>query len=244
MLNFRTLEFLKSKMQNIKNSLSNFQLPISNFQQAGFTIVEVLVVALILGVIGYMMSDIVIRSLQGSQKTAIIGTAKQNGQVALDSIAQVIRNSDMVVCIGSIVPAATGSTPGDTIVFYSQDGKYIRFRYLNKKLIQDLPAVNFLINSDATQLQVCDTTKVAEQSPTILTDTESTNGVDICKVDSDPVCIGTTKAGNNIFSVTKSPGSRDTVTIQFSIKPSNTSTNFENQLGGSGVVQFRQTIQL
>src|SRR5581483_2921226 len=93
-------------MSNIKYQISNnWKFVICNLKfeiptmQSGFTLIEVLVVASILGVIGYMMSDILSRSLQGSQKTAVITTSKQNGQVVLDNLTEVIRNSDQVVCI-------------------------------------------------------------------------------------------------------------------------------------------------
>lgn len=221
-------------------------VPQIKINSQGFTIVEVLVVTTILGTIGYMMADIVSRSLQGSQKTNIISTAKQNGQVALDSISQIIRGSDQVVCVAGLVPNPIGTTSGDTIVLYTHEGGYVRFRYVQigsptrSYIAKDLPQVTFLINNlDAASspARVCDTsavTGVAVSNDTILTDTDSTNGVLINKVG------GT----GPIFSVLRRPGSSDTITIQFNVSPSNTAGGYENRLGGSGSIQFQQTVQL
>lgn len=209
----------------------------------GFTIVEVLVVVSILGVIGYMVSDIIARSLQGSQRTLVIGTAKQNGQVALDSITQAIRNSDLVVCIGNLIPNPIGSTTGDILALYSQDGRYVRLRYdaTRQAIVQDLPQVTFLVNNLNLPARVCDTDPVngvAVNNETILTDIGPTNGVLIQKV-VDPIA-GTLP----FFEVKRRPGSNDSVTVQFEVRPRSGGGNLANQLGGTGGVQFYETVQL
>jgi prepilin-type N-terminal cleavage/methylation domain-containing protein len=211
--------------------------------QKGFTIIEILVVVSIIGIIGYMLGDIVTRSLRGSQKSSVIGTAKQNGQVALDTITQAIRSSDLAVCLDNQIPNPIGVTTGDTIALYSQDGRYVRLSYQSgsSTLNEDLPTVNFLINNDPTNIdsfpnKVCDTTAAPPQagSQVILTDIDPTNGVLIQKVG----------GATPVFTLTKRPGSKDTVTVQFQIKPRITGGGFENQLSGSGAVQFQETIQL
>jgi prepilin-type N-terminal cleavage/methylation domain-containing protein len=226
--------------------------------QFGFTIVEVLVVALIISIVGYIMSDIVTRSLSGSQKTAVIGNTKQNGQVAIDAFSQVIRNSDIVVCVDTNWSATGGS--GDTIVLYTKDGRYVRFFFrrgsdtpplANGYFSQDQPNVSGLsvfLNGDPYGLitdarsthRICSDNAqgVAPLNPpgeTVLTDKDPQSGVNI----------NYTAAGQPIFTVVKNPGSADTVTIQFSVTQAvtvGTNAGFQNRLVTP--TQFRETIQL
>lgn len=216
--------------------------------QAGFTIVEVLVVAAILAIIGYMMADIVTRSLSGSQKTVVIGNTKQNGQVAMDAITQVIRNSELVVCLDSTW-AATGGV-GNLIVFYSQDGRYVRIRIVpaglngpNGYFAEDFPAPTFLLNGDPytsapnSSRRLCNTdpvTGVAVTDEIILTDRDANTGVNV-QPPSPPA--------TTIFIVTKNPGSKDSVTVQFGVNhAANAQSGFQYRLASP--TQFRETIQL
>lgn len=72
-----------------------------------FTLVEVVIVLSILSILSVIFVEIFFRSLRGANKAQIVGVVKQNGQVALETMDKLIRNSDKVVCI---------NISGDTLV--------------------------------------------------------------------------------------------------------------------------------
>jgi type II secretory pathway pseudopilin PulG len=240
-LKFRHLDLNRNLKLEIINSCR---------RQVGFTIVEVLVVALIIGIVGYMMSDIITRSLAGSQKTAVIGNSKQNGQVAIDALSSVIRNSEIVACLDSNW-TVTGGT-GSTIVLYTKDARYVRFMFhagdgttTNGYFAQDMPNVTALllngnpygaITDSHSSHRICSTdavTGVILSGETILTDRDTRSGVNI---DQAP-------GPQPIFTVVKNPGSADIVTIQFSVTQAVAAdAGFQNRL--ITPTQFRETIQL
>jgi prepilin-type N-terminal cleavage/methylation domain-containing protein len=233
---------LNSKFQTLKNS------------QKGFTLVEVLVVALIIGVVGYLMADIVTRSLAGSQKTVVIGNTKQNGQVAMDAISNVIRTSESVACLDDNWSSSGGT--GHAIVLYTHDGRYVRFIFNvgdashNGYFTQDVLNTSTLLLNGDPYGAINDTTSVhrlcstdsstgvpLSSAVTVLTDRDVNSGVNICTV------VPTATCTQPIFTVLRSPGTADTVTIQFNVSQAvRADSGFQNNLVTP--TQFRDTIQL
>lgn len=64
----------------------------------GFTLIEVLLASLIIGVVGFILADILLRSFKVNDKVQLISNIKQNGQNALNIISETIRNSDEIIC--------------------------------------------------------------------------------------------------------------------------------------------------
>lgn len=102
----------------------------------GFTLIEVLVVLGILSILSVLFVEIFFRSLKGNNKAQLLGIVKQNGQVALETMDKIIRNSDKVIC-------PPPNTPSDTLVT-QKDKSYIRFRFNSPT-----PSANGFISQDS-----------------------------------------------------------------------------------------------
>lgn len=87
----------------------------------GFTLVEMLIVLGILSILSVIFVEIFFRTLRGGNEAQILGVIKQNGQVALETMDKIIRNSDKVVC-----PQANSSA--DTLVVQKKT-IFFRFRF-------------------------------------------------------------------------------------------------------------------
>lgn len=85
----------------------------------GFTLAEVLVVMAIVAIVGTILVVIFTNTLRGSNKSQILATIKQNGQVVLDSTDKTIRNADNLVCVSS-------PTPNTAVIV--KNGVYTRYR--------------------------------------------------------------------------------------------------------------------
>lgn len=59
----------------------------------GFTLVELLIVVILLGIIGSMIGSILFASLRGSSKTAVLQLVRQNGNYAISQMAKTMRNA-------------------------------------------------------------------------------------------------------------------------------------------------------
>jgi prepilin-type N-terminal cleavage/methylation domain-containing protein len=113
----------------------------------GFTLIEAIIAIAILGVIGFTLSELLVKGFKGSNKAELIGNIKQNGQVAMNIIDQTIRKADSVVCLSS-------PTPAKTIVILDKNNRYIRFNIVpgdglnnNGYITADDPTLNVQVKS-------------------------------------------------------------------------------------------------
>lgn len=163
----------------------------------GFTLVEVLVTIMIIGVIGYMLSDILVRSLNNGRKSEVIGNVKQNAQNTLSKMSMVMRGADIVTC-----------NSGTIIALLNKDGSYTRFRFypppsasLNGSITQDFPGTAISI-PPAASVRLCDGTTYPPEGEISLTDSDPIRGVSVV---------------NGQFSLVQTPGSKDSVTIHLEV---------------------------
>lgn len=70
-------------------------------KQAGFSLLEILVVIAILGVIVGLTSDIFMQIIKASNKSNIITEIKQNGDAANNKLERILRNAEEITTIGS-----------------------------------------------------------------------------------------------------------------------------------------------
>lgn len=179
-----------------------------------FTLVEMLVVIGVLSIAGVLILTIFSRSLQGGNKSKLIGIIKQNGQSVLEQVDKTVRNSDNVVCASS-----------DSLITV-KNGVYTRYRFLapnlsnppivncrssNGCLLQDNPTKGIDVQTGKEETdpvfvnRVCSSSDTMSQTQTItLTDTNPQTGV---------------STENFSFTRDKLAGSRDQVTIKFDLKP-------------------------
>lgn len=189
----------------------------------GFTLLEALITVAIVGVVGFIMADILSRGFKNTNKTQLLGTIKQNGQSALNIIDQTIRNSEAVVC--------TMDAPNIPTITVVKDDKYTRFKFITEK-----PTLNGYITQD--NLTVLEPPASEEEInavclsvPTIpsvvITDTNPTTGVSL-------------KSGK--FGKASGSGGKPAVSIEFFLGPGiKSNKGFEGQ---SEPVKFETTVQL
>lgn len=196
--------------------------------ETGFTLIEVLVAIAVIGIIGYMISDILVRSLNNNRKSEVLGNVKQNAQTALSTISQTIRNGDIVVCPVPLSPAISAS--GTSVAILNKDGTYTRFWFqpaagpgANGFIQQDNPTVASPIAAGA----LCDLVANPPVSPIHLTDSSTISGVRI---------------QNGLFTVVQNTGSKDSVTIYFEADTTVGSSGFTNTLGN--ISKYRTTVKL
>lgn len=163
-------------------------------KNAGFTLVEVLVVISIVGVIGLVLTQVFFRTIQGNNKAQISSNIKQNGQSALDIMDKTIRNSEKVVAV------CTSANQNDTLVVYDS-GVYSRFRFVPPK--ETATPVNGYIFED--QNGDCSAPTPPDSSVQLLTNRGLTNGVSV---------------GKGGFSVSSQAGFKDVVEISFTVEAS------------------------
>lgn len=203
-------------------------------KERGFTIIEVIVTITVVSALVYLLSNLLSSTLKGGSKTQLLGIVRQNGQQALDSVADTLRSSDEVVCVDFSTGTYGSDGGGPRIVVFSQ-GQYIGLRMVpetggaNGYLYRYTPVIapNTEPTNPAELLAVCTR---AETGQVVLTDQNPVSGVSL-------------RSGR--FFVTKSAGVKTTVQIQFDLAPGvEAGSSYENQLGGSGVLSFQTTVQL
>lgn len=204
----------------------------SKFKSVGFTLVEAVIAIAIFSILGIIISEVLSRSFKSSNKSQLIGSIKQNGQESLNSIGQIIRSADNIVC-----PTTNTATQTLTIV---KDGVYRRI------YIKDQTASNngYIALDEPTPTSPADVTNLCNMSayPEVassriyLTDVGSSTGVSI----KNP-------AGGlgGSFQLEASPGYKSLVTVEFNLMPAiNSGSNYDTQLGASGALNFKTTVQV
>lgn len=195
----------------------------------GFSLFEVIVAITILAVLWIIIGSILSGAFKGNSKTSLITTIKQNGQTALNLISQNIRNSNKVIC------PEDSSQNFDSLTLQLHDGRIIRYKIYpepankssNGTIEQDFPLIDLSQSDTAKVCQSLDNT--APQFPIKLTDINPQSGVSVT---------------SGSFGVTKQPGFRDVVTVQFNLRQGVQSpVSFENSIGGLGMINFSTTVQ-
>lgn len=199
--------------------MSNSKWQIVNSKK-GFTLIEALITLAILGVIGFILSDIISRGFRNTNKTQIIGTIKQNGQNALNIMDQTIRSSEAVVC--------TSASPARIVIV--KRPKYIRYT-----LIPETTSANGYITEETLDVPVpppsdettfC-TSGLATPDRTILTDQNTVTGASL-------------KGGK--FSLISENGAKDSVEIEFILGPGiKTGPAYSDTANN---INFKTTVQL
>ena len=88
-----------------------FLLPTSYFSiNEGFTLIELLTVIGILSIIGTIAVSVITISLQGSKKSDLLETARQNGDTSLSQMVRNIRYAASLNAPASCVPSTTTSS--------------------------------------------------------------------------------------------------------------------------------------
>lgn len=209
------------------------------FNQKGITLIDILVSITIIAIVGFILSDILVKGFKGSNKSKLIGTIKQNGQSTLNILDQTIRRAYSVACIGN--DGTTGSSiilRGKSIDFstgqpLAQASSFVRFKYVpevtgsspsNGKIIQDSPTITDPSNITP---DTCDTATAVANSQVILTDTNLTSGVSVKELQ---------------FKKSADAGAKDVVTVEFKLGPPlKALSTFDEQTDN---VDFKTTVQI
>lgn len=182
----------------------------------GYTLVEALVALGIFAVVGVVMVELILRTFQSSNKLQIISIIRQNGQNVLYSMEEAIRNSESVVCVGSLIPGT------NNVLVVAEDDSYTRFIFKDGYVSRDTPSY-----PDDDNLQsLCDDVSVLNKQH-ILTDTDEKNGVNVT---------------GGKFSIVQVNGSKGVVAVEFLMGPASKATSgFEFQVPPE---KFQTTISL
>ena len=205
-------------------------------KERGFTIIEVIVTITVVSTLVYLLSNLLSSTLKGSSKAQLLGIIKQNGQQALDLIADTIRSSDEVVCVrlDSGVNSTAGS--GKIITVFNQ-GRYISF--------QINPEIS-VASGRITQLtRVVTSATEPIDNAGLLALCDPPQGMNVDWIRTGFLTGSGVSVKDGQFTVIKSAGAKNTVQIQFDLAPAvGAGSGYENQLGGSGVLRFQTTVQL
>lgn len=196
------------------------------FNSHGFTLIEAIVAISILGVVGYILADVLARGFRGSVKSQLIGKIKQNGQVSMNILDQTIRRSDIIIC-----PVFTGVS-SQVLVVQDKNGKYIRFAL--KPETSPNPASNGYITTDdpvaALPAGTFDPTRAADFCDPLqnyyapLPNPSTPGTVFLTNYDiKDGVSVRGITSG--FTRIAPTPGVKDAVLIQFNLGPAIQSGN-------------------
>lgn len=201
---------------------------------AGFTLVEMIVVVAIVGVLGFIMTDLLTNTLRGQDKVQLLNHIKQNGQVTLDRLSNEIRQAEKIICVNDDF---TGNT--DTIVLF-KEGKYTRYRFYPEGTDNGYISWDNLSPGDVvvqSRSFFCESAQnTADKN--ILTDTDSRSGISLKYADT------TGSFSTKIFNKDPNPGYKETVTIKFRAKQGvGAGTTSESSVNDEGIL-FQTTVQI
>lgn len=184
----------------------------------GFTLVEALLSGAILAVVGVIMVSLLNQSFQLNNKSQLISKIKQNGQNALNTIDEVVRNSTSIAC-----PTVAGGGDPTFLVGYS-NGTYTRIILHN-----EVPGIS--------NGYVSEETFIAGSVPLIYCDLASVPLTNMVKLTSDDKNTGISLTGG-VFT----PSSGNTITVNFDLQPSfNAAKSFDSQ---TSKVHFQTTLNV
>ncbi len=188
----------------------------------GFSLIEVVIAMTIIAVIGTITTTVVTRTFRTNSQSADISKLKENGERALNSVAESIRMADKVVCYG-ITPASpeliscVGYPPSmiRKIVIRTLAGKFVKYSF-NEPVLAPSPGCQIIQNgylskqeninpADVTTDQsFCDVT-LASPAPVAIANNNPLSGVNF---------------RNGEFKRLSGISNKDTVTILFNVNPS------------------------
>ncbi len=130
---------------------------------AGFTLIEMLVVGLVVGILGAIATTSLISLLRGANKTEIIKEIKQNGDYALFAIEVNLRNSTGIIspCDGSTTNYIQFTNPDSTITEISCTGNPSRIRQRTLPSSAGEFLTNTSVNADCSQFFTCNKDSVS-----------------------------------------------------------------------------------
>lgn len=193
----------------------------------GFTLIETLITIAVIGVVSFILTDLLTRNLRGNTKTEIVGSIKQNGQSALNTIDQAIRFASSITCV---------DPDGKTLTLQTKDNRFVRFKFslqeelvnLNGYIAQDTPLVEDL--SIAPTLCDSDNYSTTLREIVYLTNREETAGASVV---------------SGKFTRSSQPGSKDVVDISFKLSPGiKAGEKFFQKVGESNSISFQTSVIL
>lgn len=196
----------------------------------GFSLIEALITIMVVGVLGLALAGLISRAFQSDTKTELIGEVKQNGQIVLNEMDRVFKNSEAVIC-------PTSGVSSSVIAVQTKDqGRFIRYFIVPESQTKNgyiaRQQFDSLINPNTVDLCRFDQTYTeTSPAPVVITNNLSSSAISV-------------KSGS--FAVDKSAGFKDTVTIIFSLGAKiKSGSAFENLVGGpSNSVEFKTSVQL
>lgn len=213
-------------------------------RQFGFTLIEIIIAIAILGILGFIFTDILTQVLRGQNKSKIVSLVKQAGQTIMNDLSTQIRESEKVVCVGTNTDNA--GKPEDTVVIY-KNGEYVRFRFIppsdeiggNKNGYikrNDFTADN-IIDVTSNAALCTDNTDQDQARVSNLTNINATTGVSLKY---------NVENGNSrpIFTKDSRAGFADSVTISFRVSQGTAAGNaYESAVASDGIL-FTTTVQV
>lgn len=169
----------------------------------GFTLVEVMIAITILGVIGVMTATILSRTYKVNNQSDSISKLKNNGDLAINSISEILRNGEGVICYSDPLP-----TPSKSMVVRTLAGKYVKFRFVEPIPPTGTPTQNGYIikqeNLDPANLSTFCSINLTPPAEVAISNNHPVSGVSI--------------SGGSFLKLTGA-GGKDLVTIKFDVRP-------------------------